>query len=90
MNVIDPPRPIEFISTMPELLQISQPPDPRYTKVDAYRLPNTTQLDERYCITIAGPEAVYILTALCERMAEFAKTINAARQAQAQKAETVP
>lgn len=81
MNLIDTPRPIEFISTMQELLTVSQPEDPRFTKVDAYRLPNTAQLDERYVITIAGPEAVYILTALCERMSEFARTIDAARKA---------
>ena len=79
MNIIDPPTPLEFISTMPELLQASQPEDARYTKVNAYRLPNTNQLDERYVITIAGPESVYILTALCERMAEFAKTLDLAR-----------
>lgn len=80
MNLIDPPRPIEYVATMSELLELSTPPDPRYTKVDAYRLPNTKALDERYCITIAGPEAVEILTALCERMAEFARTVDAARK----------
>lgn len=82
MNIIEAPRPIEFISTMPELLAISQPEDPRFTKVDAYRLPNTHQLDERYVLTIAGPDAAAILRAVCERMAEFAKTIDMARAAQ--------
>lgn len=81
MNIINS-TPIEYISTFTELIQRSQPPDPRYTKVDAYRLPNTEQLDERYCLTIAGPEAIYILTAIIERMTEFAKTLDLARKAQ--------
>lgn len=79
MNIIDPPTAIEFISTFSELLKASETEDARFTKVNAYRLPNTTQLDERYVLTIAGPEAVYVLTALCERMAEFARTLDLAR-----------
>jgi hypothetical protein len=78
MNIIDP-TPIEYISTFPELLAKSAPPDPRYTKVEGFRLPNTVQLDERYCIVVAGPEAAYVFTALVERMAEFAKTLDLAR-----------
>lgn len=80
-NIIETPRPIEYVSTMGELLERTNPEDPRFTKVDVYRLPNTKQLDERYAMVIAGPEAVFIMTALCERMEEFARTMDAARQA---------
>lgn len=83
MNIIEPNRPIEYIATLPELLALSEPPDNRFSKVDVYRLPNTTALDERYVITIAGPEAAYILTAICERVQEFARAISHTRQKQA-------
>lgn len=48
---------IEFVGTFTELLDKSANEDPTQTKADVFQLPNTAQLQERFCMTFCGPEA---------------------------------
>ena len=49
--------PVEYIGSFDELLAESHPGDARYTKVGVYQMPKTLQLQDRFCMTFAGPEA---------------------------------
>jgi hypothetical protein len=52
--------PVEYIGSFDELLAESHPADQRFTKVGVFQMPKTLQLQDRYCMTIAGPEALQL------------------------------
>lgn len=52
--------PVDYIGSFDELLAESHPGDARYTKVGVYQMPKTLQLQDRFCMTFAGPEARHL------------------------------
>lgn len=58
---------LQFISNMGDLLLASENATPTMTATNVFQLPATTQLQERFAMTFAGPEA----RVLAEMMARY-------------------
>lgn len=63
---------IDYAGTFTELMQKSENEDPTQTKADVFQLPNTPQLQERFCMTFCGPDAralASVMTTLLDAVA---------------------
>lgn len=69
---------IEYVGSFTELLEKSENEIPNQTKADVFQLPHTRELQERYVMTFAGPDAHLLaakMTEILDALAGAAKQL---------------